>query len=251
MSPRLKHPKKHFAEIFADYFNFTLTSYARSGFSNGGIAIQIEAAISENPDFILLNLTNSDRIEFSVGNENINSTLDLWQLGDCHIDPEELSNIVYKQGQVKRLVSENLHSILHNIHTDEYYYDCMRKKYDNWDDKVLAIKNYFQYLYDGTWKNKVDQMMMHTILYKLNKSNIPHILVHDSLGLTINRFYCPDWFTQKHSVHEPVDKIKFNSFPKIGEDPGFHLTYEGSEAVANILIEHYNRYFNLHIEHSK
>jgi hypothetical protein len=251
MSPRLLHPKKHFVEIFADNFDFTLTSFARSGFSNGGIAIQIESAMSENPDFILLNLTNSDRIEFSAGDGAADETFGIWQLGDCHDGTKELSDSFYEHGPHKKLVSENLYSILNNVPVDKHYQHYMRQKYDNWDDKVLAIKSYFKYLYDGTWKNSVDQMMMHTILYKLHKSNIPHILVHDSLGLTLNRFYYPDWFTQKHSVHEPVNEIRLTNFPKVGKDPGFHLTYEGSQAVANILIEHYNRYFNLHIEHSK
>jgi hypothetical protein len=40
-----------------------------------------------------------------------------------------------------------------------------------------------------------------------------------------------------------VNDIRQKMSPPNGSDPGFHLTYEGSQAVANVLIEHYNRYF--------
>jgi len=244
MSPRLAHPKKHFAEIFADHFDCTLTSYARSGFSNGAIAIQIESAISNNPDLILLNLTNSDRIEFLSGKyDKNNTTVTMEHLGDCHINPKELSDNFYQYDENKTLVSENLYSLLHHTPTCDSYLDNIRKRYDQWDDKILAIKSYFTYLHHAKWKNQVDQLMMHTILYRLHKSNIPYILVHDFLGLTTNSRYYPDWLTQKHTTHDLVHSIRLTMGPPHDNDPGFHLTYEGSEAVANVLIEHYNRYF--------
>ena len=58
MSPRTFHKDKHFAEIFSNTLGFELTSYARSGFSNGGIVIQLSEAIRQKPDLILFNLTN-------------------------------------------------------------------------------------------------------------------------------------------------------------------------------------------------
>jgi hypothetical protein len=119
----------------------------------------------------------------------------------------------------------------------------MREKYFDWDNKINAINLYFKYLHDEVWKNSIDKMMMHTVLYRLEKSGIPYILVHDSLGLTLTVPYKPDWFTQKHTVHEPVSVIRHTMGPPIDNDPGFHLTYEGAEAVAKVLIDHYNRYF--------
>lgn len=255
MSPRTHHYKKHFAEIFSDTLGFDLTSYARSGFSNGGIAAQIESAIQQKPNLILLNLTNSDRIEFSTGNLNKNQkqpiTID--DISDCVPNSGETSDPFYNYDSSKSIISQNLISFLHDsqVGWGHEFYNKMYQKYTNWDKKVEAIKLYFEFLYDELWKNTADQMMMHTVLYRLEKSNIPYILVHDWLGLTTNFAYKPDWFTQKHTVHGLVHLIRQTKGPLPNKDPGFHLTYEGSEEVAKVLIEHYNRYFNLHIEHSK
>lgn len=245
MSPRTTHPKKHFAEIFADKLGYNLISYAKSGFSNGGIVIQLETAIKHKPNLILLNLTNSDRIEFRIDHDkpkNYKRPFTLEHIGTCTGRMNELSEHFYNHIN-PTIISENLHTLLHEQVTKENFHNNMRKKYSDWDDKISAIKGYFQYIYDEAWKNTTDQMIMHTILYKLHRSDIPYIIVHDWLGLTTHTTYKPDWLTQKHIVHEPVNQIRLSMGAPHDNDPGFHLTYEGSEAVANILIEHYNRYF--------
>ena len=250
MSPRINHPKKHFAEIFAEHYGFELTSYARSGFSNGGIVIQLETAIQKNPDFILLNFTSSDRIEFSINVDQLSLSkylqlpLTLQFLGDCRTQlPDEMSDPFYVHHDDRLIASENLVCFLSKVNLDPAYDIKMKNKYLDWENKVDAVQKYYKFLYDETWKNQVDQMMMHTMMYRLEKSNIPYIIVLDYLGLTKTSTYKPDWITQKHSVHELVNDIRQKMSPPNGSDPGFHLTYEGSQAVANVLIEHYNRYF--------
>lgn len=245
MSPRTSHPKKHFVEIFADKLGYDLTSYAKSGFSNGGIAAQLETAIIQKPNLILFNLTNSDRIEFRMDHDeakNYKLPFTLDQIGTCTTRSNEMSDRFYNNKN-PIVISENLHTLLDKDEMKESFHDLMKEKYADWDEKILAIKGYFQYIYDEIWKNNTDQLIMHTMLYKLHRSDIPYILVHDWLGLTTNITNKPDWLTQKHSTHELVDKIRYDMAPPHDNDPGFHLTYEGSEAVANVLIEHYNRYF--------
>lgn len=245
MSPRISHPKKHFVEIFADKLGYNLISYAKSGFSNGGIVIQLETAIKHKPNLILLNLTNSDRIEFRIDHDkpkNYKHPFTLEHIGTCAGRMNELSDSFYNNIN-PIIASENINSLLHDQQMTESFHNAMRKKYSDWDNKIIAIRGYFEYIYDENWKNIIDQMIMHTILYKLYRSDIPYIIVHDWLGLTTNITYKPDWLTQKHIVHELVDQIRYTMAPPHDNDPGFHLTYEGSEAVANILIEHYNRYF--------
>jgi len=244
MSPRTSHPNKHFAEIFANRLGFHLTSYARAGFSNGGIAAQLESAMSEKPDLILLNLTNSDRIEFSTGSKekNYDVPFGIAQVGCCSTREGELSDPFYKNNN-QMIISQNLNSLLFELPVEKTFHKIMQKKYPNWDKQIEAIKQYFEFLYDERYKNITDQLMMHTILYRLEKSGIPYIVVHDWLGLTLNFTFKPDWLTQKHTAHDLVNPLRQTMGPPHDNDPGFHLTYEGSEAVANVLIEHYNRYF--------
>jgi len=244
MSPRTFHLKKHFAEIFADRLDFELTSYARSGFSNGGIAAQIETAMTEKPDLILLNLTNSDRVEFSTGytQKNYKLPFGIEQVGDCSTRHGEMSDPFYRNNN-QIVISQNLNSLLFELPVEKKFHDVMKNKYPDWDNKIEAIKQYFEFLYDERYKNITDQLMMHTILYRLEKSGIPYVVVHDWLGLTLNFPYKPDWFAQKHTTHDFVNHLRQTMGPPHDNDPGFHLTFEGSEAVANVLIEHYNRYF--------
>lgn len=245
MSPRTTHPKKHFAEIFADRLGYKLTSYAKSGFSNGGIITQLETAIKQRPNLILLNLTNSDRIEVRVDHDRkkkYDKPFTLEQIGICAGQNNEMSDSFYNDIN-PILIAENLNTLLYEEENTKKLHNRMREKYPDWDNKILAIKAYFQYIYDESWKNTIDQMIMHTMLYRLHRLNIPYIIVHDWLGLTTTITYKPDWFTQKDTVHELVNQIRLTMGAPHDNDPGFHLTYEGSEAVANILIEHYNRYF--------
>lgn len=242
MSPRTVHYKKHFAEIFADAIDHELVCYSRSGFSNGAIITQLETALTQKPDLILFNLTNSDRIEFNItdSQEDHTQPYTINHVDTCSINLGEMSDPFYTSDSNRVIGSENLTTLLSDEPT---FHISMRIKYSDWDNKIKAFQTYFKYIYNETWKNTIDQMMMHTMLYKLEKSNIPYIIVHDWLGVTLNVTYKPDWLTQKHTVHDLVNQIRLTMGPPHDNDPGFHLTFEGSEAVANVLIEHYNRYF--------
>lgn len=251
MSPRTNHPKKHFVEIFANQKNFELISYARSAFSNGGIVAQLETAIKEKPDLILFNISSITRteIEIDLGREltfeehkKMSDPILIDEVGDINHRPNELSDQYYVNTGKQRIISVNYHSIVIDHPYEQEYFDSeMNKKYIDWDKKSSAIKSQFRYLHNDKWKRQLDCMMMYAILHKLHNSNIPHILVHDYANMKDSGYY-PDWFTHKSSIHDLVHEIKLLHLP-IHNDPGFHLTYEGSELVAQILSEHYDTYF--------
>lgn len=245
MSPRTEHPKKHFAEIFADRLDFDLVCYSRSGFSNGGISIQIETAIGENPDLILFNTTNADRIEFYPNSSRSDEghLFYVKNLGDINLYSKELSDPYYEYTDDKTLISANLNSLLSKQPDD--YWDTLYKKemlsrFPDWEDKLNSIKQYLKHLYSERWKEQTDRMIMYAILHRLHLSNIPYIFVHDQLGL-LHSAYDPFWIQSKNNIVEPVNTIKINS--NVPKNIGFHLTYDDSRQVADLLIDHYKRHF--------
>ena len=246
MSPRQRHPKKHFAEIFADELNFDLTSYARSGFSNGAISIQIETAIQDKPDFILFNTTGWDRIELANSIAVRKNHSDLYlvaDLCDTNVRSEETSDQYYAYNDSKTLVSANLHSLFAEMpdqHWADLYIEEMLSRFPDYLEKIETIRLQLKHLYCQKWKQQTDRMLMYATLHRLHLSNIPYIFVDDRLDI-LNSLYKPCWIEPKNIVTQRVNAIKIVSEPF--PDPGFHLTYEDSQKVADLLIGHYKQHF--------
>lgn len=252
MSPRTFHKDKHFAEIFSNTLGFELTSYARSGFSNGGIVIQLSEAIRQKPDLILFNLTNYDRIEVSVPVKPFKNAdefdkshryLSIYNVTDANPRDEEMSDPFYKKDGRQNLVSGNLTTLLDVTKNEQgLYLERMTSLYPDWQEKIDAINIYHKHIYSEIWKRHVDTMIVYATLHKLELSGIPYILVHDWLYLLASE-YRPNWITSKNEIHSIINEIRGTYGPEIGKDPGFHLSFEGSQKVADVLINHYNNYF--------
>lgn len=221
MSPRINHVGKHFSEIFANEFNYQLTSYARSSMSNGGIALQLLQAIEEKPNFILLNLTYPDRIEFPL-KDTIDTNI-TWDDLSYDFSTNDTSTSTRKKGN---LISENLTTLL-----EKSYYNNL---------KQAAVKLYVNELYSFQWKSKVDSMMMYAVLHKLHLSGIDYFLCKDTLGIE-QQFDSLYWLTDKTDLRQLLNSYFDN--PLDCPDPGFHTNYATQKQIADCVIQHYNKYF--------
>lgn len=233
MSPRLHVKGTHFAEIFAESFNFELNVYARSAMSNGGIALQILHAIKQKPDLILFNTTQSDRIEFpNDPNYNYGHLIDVTDIQYLNYGNDEYS--VQQQMFDGNIYSDNLVSLLSNP-------DFFAKKYNLSKDKFKAIEIYFKELYIENLKWQQDCMMMYCILHQLHLSNIPYIWCHDFLN--VYEAYPMDWIETKNQTLKKFHEYRSISAPDGYKDPGYHTSPETQKLLADYIIEHYNKYF--------
>ena len=57
------HPGTSYSELLAKKLDWKLFNYARRGCSNGGIRLQIDQAIKQHADFVIIIPTSWDRIE--------------------------------------------------------------------------------------------------------------------------------------------------------------------------------------------
>lgn len=222
MSPSIKYPGTHFSEIMAERLGYELISYSRAGMSNGGIAIQIDTAIEEKPDLILVGTTYSDRIEFPV---NVPKPTEKFRIDD----------ILYHQTHDSKnahLISTNLYEIISND-CENTFEKCIEP-----DKKEKAIKNWFRYLYHPDWKKQVDRWMMYAILHKLHLSGIPNLLCVDRLNVV---YSCP-WLLD--SFTDDLKTFLVSDVPT-NLDPGYHTTLEEQQLAAEYILKHMRETMNV------
>lgn len=235
MSPVLHYPGKHFSEIFAQHYGFTLTSYARSSVSNFHIGLQLDQAILEKPDFILFNFTNYSRLEIDSGlfEQQKQTPIRLQNMGDLLYTGMNISDKFYEDNKHQTyLISFPMTLNLSDIEVER-----LTNRYPFLKDKLDLLRPYITHFYNDYHKKRIDNLMMYATLHRLHLSNIPFIFVHDyanfdEIGYDIH------WINSSNSIHDKVHVIRANTL-STNRDPGFHLTFEESQQVADLLIDQY------------
>ncbi len=237
MSPNNRAPGTHFSEIFAKHYQAHLEIYARSAMGNGGIILQVEHALKQNPDLILLGCTSSDRIEFKVTDNDSSDTVTINDLvyGPGHDDISCLQRKL--NDSAGSLKSE---ALLQFVNDDYHNGSCLFPlEGQDAEIKKKVIQTYFKELYHHAWKVKVDRYMWYAMFHKLNLSKIPYIICYDDRVISDDELSLLNEFN--------IFYTKFSTFRKpflSGEmDPGYHTTVDTQKEIAAALIDHYEKYF--------
>lgn len=225
MSPVVNYPKTHFSEIIADRLGYELIPYSRSGMSNGGIAIQIDTAIQEKPDLILVGTTYPDRIEFPINDPKPSDRFTVQDICYDH-SPFSLSSNVEFFAEDPQLISTNVVEIISNSYGRTF------EKCDEPDKKERAIKDWFRYLYHPDWKNQTDKWMMYAVLHQLHESNIPYIVCRDPLNVVP---MC-SWLKYDSLVWD-INKMMDSSAPAM-PDVSYHTSFETQIEIAEYLLSY-------------
>ena len=242
MTPVTTHPKTHFSEIIADKLGYELVAYSRGGMSNGGIAIQIDTAIKNKADFILLGTSVHDRIEFSSGTTN-RKYFDFTVEDIQYNHQNSISSHYPWVNKDPQLISTNLVEIL----------DSNDNSYANFDlcsepvKKKKAINYWFKYLYHEGWKAQTDRWILYAILHKLHLSKIPYLFCFDYISVAKT---CP-WLTD--SVNNVVHN--FHSILLTEPDPwtptfhetNYHTTVKKQQQFADYALNHIDNTRILHV----
>lgn len=253
MSPVITFPGTHFTEIFAKELDFELTIFARSGMSNGGIAIQLESAIERKPDLIIFSTTSFDRIEIPLKTGQSSFIEDYGK----HYPFYNTYDLLYTQAvgkstlhpamnQNPKLLSMSLADLLNITHYDssldpyKNHNSVINLQFvDNFDTKKDVLKEWFYYLYDERWKNQVDNYILFAMLYKLHWYKIPFLWVNDSVLRNLPE-HIGSIIPPQYDLRATVGHILGSQFrPKGWKDPGYHTDFETQQKAAQIVIEHY------------
>ena len=120
-------PGTHYSELLANRLGWELHNYARRGCSNGGIRLQIQEAIRQSADFVIVVPTGWDRIEIpasSIPYENYGIHQG-WgnPLQDYLLDTKKsigydanrgLDNINYTAESKSAMISETIYTLAEN-----------------------------------------------------------------------------------------------------------------------------------------
>lgn len=233
MSPAAGYPNTHFSEIIACRLGYDFIAYSRGGMSNGGIAIQIDTAIRERPDLILLGTTNSDRIEFPINDPR---KTEIFTVGDILYDHsnQSLSSNVDFFVKNPQLISTNLIEIM----TDHYGNTFV--KCDDPNIKIHTIKQWFKQLYHPDWKTQTDRWMMYALLHQLHESKIPYVICHDTLGVI---HLCP-WLKES-TITSDINIMVESQKEKYGHVTPYHTSTDAQTEIAELLITYMKENFDV------
>ena len=238
-------PGTHYSEILADRLGWQLLNYARRGCSNGGIRLQIQEAIKQRADFVIIVPTGWDRIEIPVRDNFYRTSTNIikkWGnlLQDFLLDKSKsaydpvvgIDNINYNPNKTDHMIFETIFSLAEN-YTHEYRTDQLT------NEKAEAVKQYINHIYDSGWKQQIDKWIISDGVYQLHSRSIPFSIERGMLWE--NR----DDIIKSIPSSIPKESIR-QDFELIGtacslyplkdttEDVGYHSAPEGQEWIADL-----------------
>jgi hypothetical protein len=239
-----KLPGTHYSELLAEKLGWHLLNYARRGCSNGGIRLQIQEAIRQNASFVIVVPTGWDRMEIPVrdnfyhGVKNQNKSWGnllqdfLLNISDSVYDPAlGVKNINY-DASTHHMIFETIFSLAENL-PHEY------RKTNLTEEKVNAIKQYVNHLYDSNWKQQMDRWIISEGLSQLQSQGIPFSIERgmlwndrDEIKKTVIASI------PEHYIRHDFELVGTgcDKHPLIDRDndPGYHSEPEGQVWIADL-----------------
>ena len=239
-------PGTSYAEVLAKKLDWDLVHLARQGCSNGGIRIQIDEIIRQQPDFAIIAPTFHDRMELPASsapyqpakNENKGWNSDLQQ----HLQNTELKNgydpadgirNVNYNNQPYNMICETIFSLAEN-----YPHPYRSRRIDK--DTQSAVKQYVNHIYDSNWKLQMDTWIMRDGIVQAYLAGIKFIVLPDNLwNAATVRDIIPSIVPGKYLITDN-NKLPQHAtwlYPFTGEDPGYHGAPESQQFLADIYYE--------------
>jgi len=207
----------HFSEIIASKLNSNYACYAKFGSTNFAVRLQIEEAIKQKPDLILIGFTGESRLDISNGQ---------------YVIANGVRNIEYK---VPRIPS----------HIPEFYNHAdittrsMPMSEMSADD--VGFRYYLTEIHDIEMKRHHDYFLTSAALDKLIKLGIPFVFTRGGLnGL--------DWteWNQYEVDYETACPWNFVE-PAGSTEPGstiYHTTYKRQELLSTMWLDKIKELYN-------
>lgn len=247
-------PGTSWSELMAQALGWRLTNLARQGVSNGGIRIMIDEIIRQRPDFAVITPTFWDRMEIPAKSSpwNWQQTAEAWNpplqrhlqnrnLGNGYDAKMGIQNINYGT-HPSTMISETIFTLAENF--DHAY---RAGKIDK--AAQTAIKHYIDSIYDSNWKKQQDEWIILEGVYKMWHAGIAFLFVPcllwpwDSTNADLWRQVIPAVVPDDQIVLDSEDSVLYISghYPFTGKDPGYHMSAQGQQAVADLYLERLHR----------
>lgn len=159
---------RHFLDLFAESINYKHVSLGKSGASNFCIRLQIEHAIHNQADLVIIGASGSKRIDFNNSADVLPQPIQL-----NNIDYTDYKSLSYENVQPGgQVISDSLN----NYTTSNFEWvphDNFRRGVSQ--SKIDAMKQYEEHLHDSSIGRTRDYFIIESGLRKLQQHNIPFI----------------------------------------------------------------------------
>jgi hypothetical protein len=215
---------------------------ARQGCSNGGIRVQIDEAIRQRADFVIVAPTFHDRMEIPASaapyvppaNENKGWNSDLQKHlqqdhGTGYDRSAGIDNVNYGTNPY-RMICETIFSLAEN-----YEHPYRSTQIDR--NTQAAIKQYINFMYDSEWKRQQDEWIIRDGIMQLHYAGIPFLLVANNLWTSNTvREAIPAVVPDRCLTlrYEETPAYSTNEWPFKGQDPGYHGDPQSQVYLADI-----------------
>lgn len=146
-----------FLELYAQRRGFAHVSLARPGATNFAIRLQIDRAIEEHADYVIVGVTSPDRFDIVVGNTHSN-----FKLTDIDYTKYRVQS---KTDDAADVVSDTFNNIKDNAYLTVS------------TNQIQALKGYFTYLHDNFLQSQKDYYMISDGLQRLERAGIDYLLI--------------------------------------------------------------------------
>lgn len=235
----------HYSELLADRLGWQLMNYARRGCSNGGIRLQIQEAIKQKADFVIVVPTGWDRMEIPVRDNFYRApanTIKKWGnlLQDFLLDKSRsaydpdvgINNINYDPAQTDHMIFETIFSLAENC-GHEY------RTHQLTNEKTEAIQQYINHIYDSGWKQQIDKWIISDGVCQLHGRSIPFSIERGMLWKDREDIIksIPS-FIPKEYIRQDNELIgtgcSFYPLKDTAKDPGYHSEPEAQKWIADL-----------------
>lgn len=156
-------PITSFLDLYADHKNFHHVSLGRVGGTNFMVRLQIDQAIKDRADYVIVNTVPADRLDIVKREDGLREWFELKNIGYKGYDCVSQNNIVDYDPVI---VSDTVETAL-NV------------RYDLNKDQKNAVKTYVAYLQNNHLQRQKDYYMISDGLRRLTDANIPYVLIPD------------------------------------------------------------------------
>ena len=164
------HAITSFLDLYAQEKNFKHVSLGRSGATNFLIRLQIEEAIQQDADFVVIGTTSSDRIDLPIQAQakKINLPINIRNVGYIHYSSDSANNI---DNLDPKIISDSIGS---------FSADLLPKGYEdpaNVPAILEAVKQYTAYMHNNAIATMKDYFIIADGIRRLMSLNIPFVLI--------------------------------------------------------------------------
>ena len=154
--------ERTFLQKFCDKHNYEYHCIARPGATNFAINLQVDYAIKQRPDLIVMGATSSDRLNIVVDEKNRRA-------------PLTIKNIIYKG---YRCTSESELQSREEFVASDTLANLIESPYiEIPEEKKKAVKTYIAELHDLDLQYHIDGCVVRDALNKLIQSELPFVFI--------------------------------------------------------------------------